>query len=469
MLQSQFVRTSMLAVCLMLAVMAAPSAQPGGAPGSPASSFSVPVVYRKLPNGLRVVVSENHAAPVVVVEVMYRIGFRIEPQNRTGFAHLFEHLMFQGSEHVAKFEHVRIVNENGGVLNGSTRFDHTNYFEVMPSNALELAMWLEADRMRSLKITPDNLKNQQDVVSEEVRVNVLNQPYGAFEWLGLPQKANTNWFNAHNFYGDLSDLQAATLEDVKKFFDTYYAPNNAVLVVSGDATVDEVMKLAQKQFGDIPSRPLPPKVDISEPPQTTEKSFTEGDKLARTPALAFGYHLPERMSREFFALSLLDPLLVSDESAKLYQALIKENQIASNVTGGFNYGLGNNFDYNGPMLYTFRVDYRPDLKGGDVLKVVDKVIAAVQEHGITDDELKQAKVNFRSSFLESLEGGAIPGFGRADLLAALALYDDDPNRINTILAELEKITATDVRDAARKYLVPANRTSIDRRPEGGGQ
>jgi Insulinase (Peptidase family M16) len=144
-----------------------------------------------------------NAAPVVVVEVMYRIGFRIEPKNRTGFAHLFEHLMFQGSEHVGKFEHVRIVNENGGTLNGSTRFDHTNYFDVMPSNALELAMWLEADRMRSLKITPENLKNQQDVVSEEVRVNVLNQPYGAFEWLGLPQKANTNWYNAHNLYGDL--------------------------------------------------------------------------------------------------------------------------------------------------------------------------------------------------------------------------------------------------------------------------
>jgi predicted Zn-dependent peptidase len=170
------------------------------------------------------------------------------------------------------------------------------------------------------------------------------------------------------------------------------------------------------------------------------------------------------MTRDFFALSLLDPLLVSDESAKLYQALIKENQIASNVTGGFNYGLGNNFDYNGPMLYTFRVDYRPDLKGSDVLKVVDKVITAVQEHGITEDELKQAKVNFRSLFLENLEGGS--GFGRADLLAALALYDDDPNRINTILSELEKVTTTEVRDAARKWLVPSNRTSIDRRPEG---
>jgi predicted Zn-dependent peptidase len=337
----------------------------------------------------------------------------------------------------------------------------------MPSNALELAMWLEADRMKSLKITPENLKNQQDVVSEEVRVNVLNQPYGAFEWLGLPQKANTNWYNAHNFYGDLSDLQAATLDDVKQFFDSYYAPNNAVLVVSGDTTADEVMKLAEKHFGAIPSRTAPPRPDIKEPAQTAEKSFTESDKLARTPALAFGYHLPDRMTKDFFALTLLDPLLVSDESAKLYQALVKENQVASNVTGGFNYALGNNFDYNGPMLYTFRVDYRPDLKGPDVLKVVDKVIAAVQEHGISDEELKQAKTNLRSSFLESLE--TTGGFGRADLLAALALYDDDPNRINTILGELEKVTSSDVQQAAKKYLVPANRTSIDRRPEGGAK
>jgi zinc protease len=458
-------RQAALAICVALFAIATPGAQTGNS----SSNFSVPVVYRKLPNGLRVVISENHAAPVVVVEVMYRIGFRIEPKDRTGFAHLFEHLMFQGSEHVAKFEHVRIVNENGGVLNGSTRFDHTNYFEVMPSNALELAMYLEADRMRSLKITPENLKNQQDVVSEEVRVNVLNQPYAAFEWLGLPQKANTNWYNAHNFYGDLHDLEAATIDDVKKFFETYYAPNNAVLVVTGDATVDEVMALAAKHFGGIPQRPLPPRPDISEPPQSAEKSSVEKDKLARTPAVAFGYHLPERMTKDFFALSLLDPLLVGDESSKMYQALAKENQIASSVTGGFNYGLGNNFDYNGPMLYTFRVDYRPDMKGADVLKIVDKVIGAVQEHGISDDELQQAKVNFRSQFLESLEGGIIPGFGRADLLAALALYDDNPNRINTILSDLDKVSAADVRAAARKYLVPANRTVIDRIPEGGGK
>jgi predicted Zn-dependent peptidase len=458
-------RMFLFAACLAVSGVATVGAQTA----TSSSNFSVPVVYRKLSNGLRVVVSENHAAPVVLVEVMYRIGFRIEPKNRTGFAHLFEHMMFQGSEHVGKFEHVRIVNENGGTLNGSTRFDHTNYFEVMPSNALEVAMYLEADRMRSLKITPETLKNQQDVVSEEVRVNVLNQPYAAFEWLGLPQKANTNWYNAHNFYGDLHDLEAANIDDVKSFFDTYYAPNNAVLVVTGDATVDEVMRLAEKYFAAIPQRTLPPRPDISEPPQTAEKSSVEKDRLARTPAVAFGYHLPERMTKDFFALSLLDPLLVSDESAKMYQALVKENQIASSVQGGFNYGLGNNFDYNGPMLYTFRVDYRPDIKGADVLKVVDKVINAVQEHGITDEELQQAKVNFRSSFLENLEGGFIPGFGRADLLAALALYDDNPGRINTILSDLDKITTADVRAAARKWLVPTNRTIIDRVPEGAAK
>jgi predicted Zn-dependent peptidase len=326
--------------------------------------------------------------------------------------------------------------------------------------------------MRSLKITPENLTNQQNVVSEEVRVNVLNQPYGAFEWLGLPQKANTNWFNSHNFYGDLADIEAATLEDVKSFFDTYYAPNNAVLVVAGDTTPDEVMKLAEKHFGGIPSRPVPPPPDISEPPQTAEKSFTESDKLAQTPAVAFGYHLPDRMTPDFFALALLDPLLVSDESAKLYQALIKDKQVASAVSGGFNYGLGNDFDYNGPMLYTFRVDYRPDLDGAAILSAVDEVIGEIQQKGITEEELKRVKVNFRSSFFETIEGGGIPLFGRSDLLAAFALYDDDPNRINTILADLDKVTTADIQAAAKKYLAPSNRTSIDRRPattDGGAR
>jgi zinc protease len=259
---------------------------------------------------------------------------------------------------------------------------------------------------------------------------------------------------------------------VQKFFDTYYAPNNAVLVVAGDASADDVMQLAEKHFGGIPSRPVPPPPDITEPPQIAEKTFVEPDKLARTPAIAFGYHLPPRLSPDFFALALLDPLLVSDESAKMYQALIKEKQIATAVSGGFNYGLGNDFDYNGPMLYTFRVDYAPEVKGPEILKAVDEVIGDVQKNGITDDELKQAKINFKSSFFETLEGGGTPLLGRSDLLAALALYDNNPDRINTILGDLDKVTAADVQAAAKKYLVPANRTSIERRPAaaaGGAQ
>ena len=475
-------RAGVLALLVAAALVAAAgwlqaAGQGGGAAARPAaparpvkplavaagSAFRVPVQHTTLKNGLRVVVSPDDRSPIVVVEVMYNIGFRLEPKGRTGFAHLFEHMMFQGSASLGKTEHVKIVQRNGGVLNGSTRFDYTNYFEVMPSNTLDLALWLEADRMRSLKITPETLKNQQNVVSEEVRVNVLNQPYGGFEWLGLPQRANTNWYNAHNFYGDLSELEAATIEDVQTFFDTYYAPNNAVLVVVGDTTFDEVVTLAEKHFGGLPSRRLPPRPDVSEPAQTAEKTFTEDDTLARTPAVAFGYHLPPRLTRDFYAMTLLDPLLVGDESARLYQALVKEQQIATSMFGGFNL-LGNNFDFNGPMLYTIRIDYKGEKTGRDVLMGVDKVIGAIQANGVTEEELRRARTAYKSSFFEELEGGFIPGFGKANLLAALTLFDGDPGRINTILAELDTVTPADVQRAAQKYLTPANRTSIDRRP-----
>jgi zinc protease len=192
-----------------------------------------PVEYYKLPNGLKVVFSEDHTAPVVTVAVYYKIGFRVEPKDRTGFAHLFEHMMFQGSANLGKMEFIRLVESNGGILNGSTRFDFTNYYETLPSNKLETALWAESDRMRGLAITDANLKNQQGVVGNEVKVNVLNRPYGGFPWLDPPQIANTNYYNAHNFYGDLKDIEAATLSDVQEFFKTYYAPNNAALALVG--------------------------------------------------------------------------------------------------------------------------------------------------------------------------------------------------------------------------------------------
>src|SRR5213592_3470915 len=196
-----------------------------------AKTVNVPVVYYRLGNGLKVVVSEAHAAPTVTVAVYYGIGFRVEPKGQTGFAHLFEHMMFQGSAHVKKFEHAKLVEQNGGVLNGSTRLDFTNYFETMPSDRVETALWLESDRMRSLDVSEENLKNQQHVVSEEVRVNVLNQPYQSFEWIELWKNAFTNWNNSHNGYGSLEEINAATIDDVRSFFKTFYSPNNAVLTI----------------------------------------------------------------------------------------------------------------------------------------------------------------------------------------------------------------------------------------------
>ena len=425
--------------------------------------FKVPVEYFTLPNGLKVVVSEDHSAPVVLVEVMYNIGFRIEPKGRTGFAHLFEHMMFQGSKQVKKMEHVSLMQQAGGVVNGSTRLDYTNYFQVLPSNGLELALWLEADRMRSLDVSAENLKNQQNVVSEEVRVNVLNQPHAAFEWLDIWQRANTNWYNAHNFYGDLAELEAATLEDVQKFFQTYYAPNNAVLVVVGDTTPADVRKMAEQHFGSIPRQTLPPAADVSEPAQKESKHFTREDKLARTPALAIGWHLPERMTKDFFALSVLDPLIVGDESARLYQKLVRQDRLAMSVIGAFNF-LGNNWDVKGPMLFTMRVDYLNDKNAQQVIDAIESVFNDVKTKGITEAELTQAKTALRSAFLEDMEGGFMPRFGRANLLAAFALFDNDPNQVNTILDELDKVTVADVKVAAEKWFVPSNRTSIDSRP-----
>ncbi|MEW6323543.1 MAG: pitrilysin family protein [Acidobacteriota bacterium] len=435
----------------------------GGAALPAQARFEVPVEYFTLPNGLKVVVSEDHHAPVVLVEVMYNIGFRIEPRGRTGFAHLFEHMMFQGSGSVKKMEHVSIMQQAGGIVNGSTRFDYTNYFQALPSNALELALWLEADRMRSLDVSAENLENQQNVVSEEVRVNVLNQPHAQFHWLEIWERANTNWANAHNFYGDLADLEAATLEDVRAFFRTYYAPNNAVLVVVGDTTPAEVRRLAEQHFGSIPRQELPPPPDVSEPPQTDEKRFSREDKLARTPALAVAWHLPERMSKDFFALSVLDPLLVGDESARLHQRLVRQDRLAMSVVGAFNF-LGNNWDVRGPMLFTLRVDYLNDKTADAVLASIEQVVAEVREKGVSEAELAQAKTALRSSFLEDMEGGFMPLFGRANLLGAFALFDNDPRRINTILDELDRVTVADVKAAAARWLVPTNRTSIDSRP-----
>jgi predicted Zn-dependent peptidase len=421
----------------------------------------VPLVSSTLPNGLRLVVSEDHSAPVATVAVYYGVGFRIEPKGRTGFAHLFEHMMFQGSSNVKKFEHAKYVEANGGNLNGSTRLDHTNYYQDVPADRVELALWLESDRMRSLDVSEENLDNQKKVVSEEVRVNVLNQPYGAFEWLDLWMNANQNWPNAHNFYGDLTELEAATIGDVREFFKRYYAPNNAVLVVVGDVDPSEISGWATKYFADIPRGATPPAPDVTEPPQTKEKRLRQKDALANLPALAIGWHLPAQTSSDYAAMVLLSTILQGDESSRLFQRLVKDKEISLDWTAGINLGLGNEFDYNGPMLLTARSTYKPGHTAEEILAEVDAVVADLQANGVTPKELADAKVRFRSAYYDQLESG----FGKANLIAAFTLFRGDPSLVNTALQAFESVTPAQAQAAAKKYLVATNRTVIDRVPE----
>ena len=460
-------RPRVRAAAAILACAGALAAAPAFAlPASPAA-FEIPVDYSKLPNGLKVVLSRDTTAPVAVVAVYFNIGFRIEPRDRTGFAHLFEHMMFQGSESLGKMEFIKLVQSNGGILNGSTRFDFTNYFEVVPAHALETALWAEADRMKGLAITAENLKNQQEVVKNEVKVNVLNRPYGGFPWLDLPQYANTNWYNAHNFYGDLAHLDAATLEDVANFFKTFYAPNNAVLVVVGDFEPAATKAWIEKYFSSIPASKLPPKADISEPRQEKEKRVTKDDKLATRPALAIGYHAPMQGTPDYYAMGLIDQIMVQGKDSRLYQALVQKNGLTGEVEGGINSGLGDMFNINGPTLWDVSLYFDKDKTPEQILKVFDVEISRIQTTPVDRATLDRALVKMRSSLYDKME--QFGGFGRADLLASFALFDDDPGKINRIEAEFRKVTPELIQKTAREYLRPTNRTILVIEPKADGK
>ena len=429
---------------------------------TPAEEFHVPVEYYKLANGLRVVLSPDHTAPTVCVGVYYRIGFRVEPRDRTGFAHLFEHMMFQGSQNLGKMEFIKLVQENGGVLNGSTRFDFTNYFEILPANKLETALWAEADRMGGLAVNEANLKNQQGVVGNEVKVNVLNQPYGSFPWIDMPMAANSNWYNSHNFYGDLTDIEAATLTDVDKFFKTYYAPNNAALAVVGDFDPTEARKFIEKYFGPLKASELPAQPDLTEPRQEKEKRITKPDPLIPRPALAIGYHMPDRNTPEYYAMCLLDELLIEGDDALLRQELVQKRGFTDSVDGGVNL-LGNIYDYKGPMLLNASLIYDPSTSADTVLQAVDSVIEPIRAKPVDQKTLDRSLVKLRSDLYDTV--GSQGGFGLVDLLASFALFDDNPARVNTIVSEFRKVTPELMQKTAQEYLRPTNRTVVILQPQ----
>ena len=456
MMRSLALVLGVLAASPPLAAQSAASRAARPARARATSRLTVPVAYHKLPNGLRVVLSRDTTVPVSVVAVYYNIGFRNEPRNRTGFAHLFEHLMFQGSQNLGKMEFIRLVQQNGGILNGSTRFDFTNYFQVVPSHTLETVLWAEADRMRGLAIDTASLKNQQDVVKNEVKVNVLNQPYGGFPWIDLPMAANANWFNAHNFYGELSDLDAATLADARSFFRTFYAPNNAALVIVGDFDPAQTLAWVNRYFADIPRVAQPAKPDLREPRQTAEKRTGRTDPLATRPALGLAWHLPQRNTPEWYAFGLIDQILGQGTDSWLYEELVRQKGLTGNVNAGINWGLGNMYDYAGPMLWIVSAFHDNDKPADSLLAAVDRVVTRLQSQPVDRATLDRALVKIRSDLYQNLE--EFQGFGKANMLASFALFDDDPSRINRLEDGFARVTPALIQRTAREYLRTTNRT-----------
>jgi len=427
--------------------------------------WKAPTAMKKLSNGLTVVVSEDHSAPTFGLCISYGIGFRLEPQGRSGFAHLFEHMMFEGTPDAPKGVFDRVIEGGGGFNNGDTRYDFTEYIESGPISTLDPVLWLEADRMKTLDFSVKNLDNQRSVVEEEVRVNVLNQPYGSFYWLDLPQKAFDTYPNAHNFYGDFKDLDAANIEDVEKFYDHYYTPNNAVLAIVGDVKTADIFDKAEKYFASIPSRPTPPRPDVNEPAQKSERRFTQSDKLARIPALAVGYHMPPRSSPDATVGAVTAGLLHNGQASILYQSLVKEKQVAVSVTGGMNWPLGNPFEYNGPTLMTSFVVYPSNVSEDQLLAAYDGVIAELARKGPSLEQVERIAAKMRSDLYSELE---IP-VNRASALSHAVLFEGNFESVYQIPGNLAKVTPEQVRAFVVKYLVSTNRTIINRVPSPAGK
>jgi len=420
--------------------------------------WNLPVEVKQLDNGLTVVVSEDHSSPTVGVSVVYHVGMRLEPRNRTGFAHLFEHLMFEGTPNAPEGVFDKVITGGGGRNNGSTRADFTNYIETAPVSALESMLWLEADRMKTLDFNEKTLKNQQDVVKEEIRVNVKNQPYGGFMWIDIGQHAFQKWENNHDGYGSFKDLEGASLEDVRNFHRDYYGPNNAVLSIAGDVTPDQAFALAQKYFGGIATRPTPAASDFSEGLNTAEKRIEQSDALAQVPAIAAAWKMPDRGSKDQAPMAVLGELLAGGDASIFYQGLVKGREMALNVDSL--YGLTSPWEYDGPTLFTVFALYKPNGSADALLAAMDEEIAKVVDKGVDDATLKRVKTRMLADWYNGLESF----MGRADTLAKLQTLWGDAKVANQIPGWIDAVTSEDVQRTARTYLTKANRTVIDRKP-----
>ena len=402
----------------------------------------------KLKNGLRVIIAEDHSAPVFAIAVNYNVGSRDERKGRTGFAHLFEHMMFKGSENVGALEHPHLIFTNGGSMNGTTSKDRTLYYEILPANQLDLALFLEADRMRSLEITKPNLDNQRNAVQEERRLGVDNQPYGkTFEV--RDELAYENFAYEHSVIGSMEDLSAATVDDVAAFFKTYYAPNNAVVSIVGDVDTKTVLEKARKYFESIPSQPAPPEVDMTEPAQKEERRRTLEDGLARLTRIDMVYKIPPSSSADTDSLRVLSTVLSSGRSSRFFESIVRQKQLSTGVSAFAG-------ESRGPGLFTVVGTVTPGKAVADLEAAIEAEIERVKTGPIEDWEIEKARNNARSQLVNQL-GSSL---GRAVTLGESALFYNDPGRINTLADRIAKVTAADVQRVANQYLVKTGRTVV---------
>jgi zinc protease len=409
----------------------------------------------RLSNGLRVIIAEDHYAPVFAIAVSYAVGSKDERPGRTGFAHLFEHMMFKGSENIGSGEHFFLVFNYGGSMNGTTNTDRTLYFEILPKNQLDLGLFLEADRMKSLAITKANLDNQRNAVQEERRLRLDNQPYGKSQER-FNEMAYDNFAYNHSVIGSMEDLNAATVEDVAAFFKTYYAPNNAVLALVGDLDTKATLAKVEKYFGGIPRQPAPKPVDLSEPELKAERRESMTDPLARVPQINMGYRIPPATHADWPALSVLGQILGGGESSRLYQAAVKDKELCTSAGAGSGARMG-------PALFNVSCSVRAGKDIKEAEAALTAVIEAAPTAPVTEQELQRVRSASRRSDVSMRESA----LNRANTLADYAVLYNDPNRINTLSARLTAVTAADLQRVARTYLRPTNRIVMHTLPGAG--
>ena len=411
----------------------------------------------RLPNGLRVIIAEDHLAPVVAVNLWYDVGSKHEQPGRTGFAHLFEHVMFQGSKHVGKAEHIAIIQAAGGTMNGSTWLDRTNYYETLPAHQLDLALWLEADRMATLPeaISQENLDNQREVVKNEKRSSYDNRPYGSWQ-----EKLQGHLFPPEHPYhhptiGSMEDLDAASLEDVAAFFRTYYAPNNAVLAVAGDVDPAQVRKWVELYFGDIPAnRAIPALGDMSLPAVLGAEVREVVEDRVPLPRHFFAFRAPILGDPRFDALEVAAQILAGGKGSRLYRRLVRDEKIAQDVSF-FSLGL-----IGGASIAAGQATVRPGIDPAVVERAFEEELERLGREPVTDDELVRARALIETFELEALQRTD----ERADRLAMYATLLDDPDMINRQLGRYLAVTAADIQAVAAEVLRPDNRVVLTYMP-----